>query len=31
MMATLKKREEIRNKKDINFMKYSKKLHDDYS
>jgi len=26
MMATLKKREEIRNKKDINFMKYSKKI-----
>jgi hypothetical protein len=30
MMATLKKREEIRNKKDINFMKYSKKLKYDY-
>jgi len=26
MMATLKKREKIRNKKDINFMKYSKKI-----
>jgi hypothetical protein len=26
MMATLKKREVIRNEKDINFMKYSKKI-----